>query len=82
MDFDEDKIKFFSNEVDVDASFIKNLEIGTLVAALMNYITILIIMILPRKSKLQHTLISYQNAKNGLLSLKWRDTTAPKSVKS
>lgn len=33
MDFDEDKIKFFSNEVEVDASFIKNLEIGTLVAA-------------------------------------------------
>lgn len=31
--FDEDKIKFFSNEVEVDASFIKNLEIGTLVAA-------------------------------------------------
>lgn len=33
MDFDEDKIKFFSNEVEVDASFIRNLEIGTLVAA-------------------------------------------------
>ena len=33
MDFDEDKMKFFSNEVEVDADFIRNLEIGTLVAA-------------------------------------------------
>lgn len=33
LDFDEDKIKFFSNEIDVDASFIENLETGTLVAA-------------------------------------------------
>ena len=33
MDFDEDKIKFFSNEVEIDESFIRNLENGTLVAA-------------------------------------------------
>lgn len=33
LDFDEDKIKFFSNEVEVDSSFIRNLEPGTLVAA-------------------------------------------------
>lgn len=33
MDFDEDKMKFFSNKVEVDADFIRNLEVGTLVAA-------------------------------------------------
>lgn len=33
MDFDENKIKFFSNEVEVDADFISNLEAGTLIAA-------------------------------------------------
>lgn len=33
MDFDENKIKFFSNEVEVEADFIKNLEAGTLIAA-------------------------------------------------
>ena len=39
LDFDENKIKFFSNEIEVDADFIRNLEIGTLIAA-GNIITI------------------------------------------
>lgn len=33
MDFDENKMKFFSNEVEVYADFISNLEAGTLIAA-------------------------------------------------
>ncbi len=39
MDFDENKMKFFSNEVEVDSDFIRNLEAGTLIAA-GNIITI------------------------------------------
>lgn len=31
MDFDESKIKFFSNKIDIDKNFICNIEVGTLV---------------------------------------------------
>lgn len=33
MDFDENKVKLFSNKIDIDASFIRNVQDGTLVAA-------------------------------------------------
>lgn len=33
MDFDENKVKLFSNKIDVDASFIRNVQDGTLIAA-------------------------------------------------
>ncbi len=31
MDFDENKVKFFSNKIDIDKNFIRNIEVGTLV---------------------------------------------------
>lgn len=33
MDFDENKVKLFSNKVEIDASFIRNIQEGTLIAA-------------------------------------------------
>lgn len=33
MDFDENKVKLFSNKIDIDASFIRNVQDGTLIAA-------------------------------------------------
>ncbi|MBQ4572665.1 MAG: hypothetical protein IJA80_05260 [Clostridia bacterium] len=33
MDFDENKVKLFSNKINIDASFIRNVEDGTLIAA-------------------------------------------------
>lgn len=33
MDFDENKVKLFSNKIEIDASFIRNVQDGTLIAA-------------------------------------------------
>lgn len=33
MDFDENKVKLFSNKIDIDASFIRNVQDGSLIAA-------------------------------------------------